>query len=674
MNTISDLRRSLEETAHSHDAPDPHELLRGVQDDIATGRDKGGRTPRLVAAAAALALVAGGGWALSQGLGEDEETGTIQPADQAWELVDGAPPEYAAGLALVDTVTLGAGSSADVLTWEGDGHGYAFAWCGPTPERTSQFLLFLGAQTDGAASDDLSTVGCDGTDRTPDGPVSVPDVADGQGLEAAGMMMNPECTEQDPCTDPEDSRTDLQTDDTIIVGLYREASTAEFPYPAQQAVPNPPGHGVVVDPSSPRTNQAELADLTGQGVMLPAATVASHPGTALTAWAGEPGRLMIAVNGTVITNDGEELSQPTGPGSWQDADPDLRGGYWHTWTAGATTREFDLSPTGLAAHGIQVNDGDQVVVAAAGAFPRDAWQIGIDQPEGTAGGTDLSTVGPTDVLPEFAYGYEQVTAVQVPADGAAHEVEVGDVDPTELVWVTQCPESMNLTQMQVGSANTQCNAGIEWLLAVQDAGLTAGEPVEVTVASGAEPVTVAAYVPRVWEDYPFEESTDPMAASESMIAPPPAHGEAPPEMAETHGPKALYSEVATVSTEDLDADGRAEVTMPSSTDLSIWLETSGATRVQLQVDGTPIEQLLRTPDQPALPGTLQPHELLVRGGWFSAWTTESTGHELRFDGTNAQTGSAERDNPTVTVEVQAQDDAEIELTFYEFVLADDVGG
>lgn len=676
MNTTSDLRRSLEETAHSHDAPDPHELLRGVQGNIATGRDKGSRTPRLVAAAAALALVAGGGWALSQGLGEDEESGTIQPADQTWELVDGAPPEYAAGLALVDTVTLDAGSSADVLTWEGDGHGYAFAWCGPTPERTSQFLVFLDAQTDGAASDDLSTLGCDGADKTPDGPVSVPDVADGQGLKAAGMVMNPECTEQDPCTDPEDSRTDLQTDDTIIVGLYREASVTEFPYPDQQEVPEPPEHGVVIDASSPMTNQAELGDLTGQGVMLPAATVQSHPGTVLTAWAGEPGRLMIAVNGTVITNDGEGLSQPATPGPWEDADPDLRDGSWRTWEAGATTREFHLSPAALARHGIQVTEGDTITVSAHGAFPRDAWQVGIDQPAGTDAGTDLATVDPSDALPAFAYGYEQVAAVSVPADGASHQIDLGEQDPTELVWVVECPGEMQLVEVRVGSAATQCQNGLEWLLAAQDPALVAGERPEIKVAPGSQPVTVAAYAPRVWEDYPFEESTDPLGASETvaLVAPPPVDGAAPPELAGSHGPKAVYRKVATVSSEDLDADGRAEITVPSSTDLSIWVETTGVARVQVEIDGVPLEQLLQTPDQPVLPGTLPAHQLLVRDGWFSAWTSESTGHELRFDGANAQTGSAERDNPTVTVEVQAQDDAAIQLTFYELVLEDDVGG
>lgn len=684
MNTTTDLRRSLEETAQHYDAPDPHTLLRGVREDISTGRDRG--KGRLVAAAAAVALVAGGGWALSQALDEDASQ-TIQPADQAWELVDGNPPEYAAGLALVDTVTLDAGSSADVLTWEGDGHGYAFAWCGPTPERTSQFLVSLGAQTDGAASDDLSTVGCDGADRTPDGPVSVPDVADGQGLEAAGMVMNPECTEQDPCTEPEDSRTDLQTDDTIIVGLYREATPVEFPYPDQQDVPEAPEHDVMIDASSPLVERAIPATPLEEGSTggssgplghnaLPGASVASHEGTTLTTWAGEPGRLLVEVNGTVITNDGEGLSQPATPGPWQDADPDLRGGYWHTWHAGATTREFDLSPAALAQHGIQVSEGESVTVTAHAAFPRDAWQVGIDQPEGVSEAADLTTVDPTEVLPAFAYGYEQVTAVSVPADGVPHTVEVGDVDPTELVWVAQCPESATMTQVQVGSQTTECSAGLEWLLAVQDAGLVTGELPEVRVAAGAEPVIVAAYAPRVWEDYPFEESTDPLAASETvaMVAPPPVDGAAPPELAGSHGPTAVYREVATVSTDDLDADGRAEVTVPSSTDLSIWAQTTGVSRVQLEIDGTPIEQLLPTPEQPVMPGTLQAHELLVRDGWFSTWSTEAGGHELRLDGADGQTGQGERDEPTVTVQVEVQDRAEVDLTFFEFVLEEDFEG
>ncbi|WP_256839712.1 hypothetical protein [Ornithinimicrobium faecis] len=654
MNTLDDLRRSLDKSAHSHDAPDPHELLRAVQDNIANGRDKGTRTPRLVAAAAAIALVAGGGWALSQALDSDEETGVIQPAEPAWELVDGAPPEYAAGLALVDTVELGAREDGAVVLEPEPvtGPAFAMAWCPSEPGATPEPVALVGPEGGDEAGVPLH---CVHQDR-PEGvrPEPLPDLSDGVDF---GVHRS----------------TDLGTQD-IVVGLYREASADEFPYPDQQEAPDPPSHDVVIDASSPMTNQAELADLTGQGVMLPAATVESREGATLTAWAGEPGRLLVAVNGTVITNDGEGLGQPAGAGRWQDADPDLRGGYWHTWTAGASTREFDLSPAGLAAHGIQVNEGDSVVVAASAAFPNDAWQVGIDQAEGAAESAGDTPVEPNAALPPFAYGYGQVTAVSIPADGAAHEVKVGDVDPAELVWVAQCPESMHLTQVQVGGANTQCNAGIEWVLAVQDTGLIGGEPVEVTVASATEPVTVAAYAPREWEDYAFEESPDPMAASESAIAPPPVHGEAPPEMAETRGPKALYREVATVTTDDLDADGRAEITVPSSTDLSIWLETTGVSRMQLEIDGTPIDQLLPTPDQPVRPGTLEAHQLLVRDGWYSTWTTETSGHELRLDSADGQTGQGERDEPTVTIQVEAQDGAEVDLTFYEFVLEEDFEG
>lgn len=655
MNTITDLRRSLEDTAHSTEAPSPSELLRAVQNDIATGAGKGTRTPRLVAAAAAIALVAGGGWALSQELGSDEETGNLHPAGTSWELVDGNPPEYAAGLALVDTLTLDATSSAGELTWEGTGPGYAVAWCEVDATAASTMTVALvSGEGQGA------TVGCGGGEGQ-GGPIAVPSLGAGQNLDSAVIA-------------GQGLGAGLVAQENITVGLYREASTAEFPYAEPQEVPSPPRADVVINASSPKTNEADLADLTQAGVMLPAATVESREGTTLTTWAGEPGRLLVAVNGTVITNDGEGLSQPAGAGRWQDADPDLRGGYWHTWAAGASTREFDLGPAGLAAHGIQVTEGDTVTVAAHGAFPRDAWQVGIDTLQGAPAAADLTRVEPTPVLPAFAYGYEQVTAVSIPADGATHHVEAGDVDPTELIWVAQCPESMNLTQVRIGDTNTQCNAGLEWLLAVQDPGLIEGEPVGITVAVGAEPVTVTAYAPRVWEDYPFAESTDPMAASDSVIAPPPANGQAPPELAESQGPKALYREVATVSSDDLDADGRAEITVPSSTDLSIWLETTGTSRVKVLVAGTPIDQLLAIPDQPVLPGTLQAHQLLARDGWYSTWTTEPSGHELRFDQANAQTGQGERDEPTVTIEVEAVDDAQVDLTFFEFVPEADFEG
>ena len=666
MNTTTDLRRSLEETAQRYEAPDPHALLRGVQDDITTGRGVPSKRPRIVAAAAAVALVAAGGWALTQGLG-DEESSTVQPADEAWELVDGAPPEYAAGLALVDTVELGADSVEDVLSWDGEGQRYAIAWCDVTTEPGAASIALTPEGAEGAA------LGCSGgAGSKPGGPMPLPP---GNPLDVRLVQA------------AEGSVGNLQGDDTVTISLYREATPVEFPYPDQQDVPEAPEHDVMIDASSPLVERAIPATPLEEGSTggssgplghnaLPGASVASHEGTTLTTWAGEPGRLLVEVNGTVITNDGEGLSQPATPGPWQDADPDLRGGYWHTWHAGATTREFDLSPAALAQHGIQVSEGESVTVTAHAAFPRDAWQVGIDQPEGVSEAADLTTVDPTEVLPAFAYGYEQVTAVSVPADGVPHTVEVGDVDPTELVWVAQCPESATMTQVQVGSQTTECSAGLEWLLAVQDAGLVTGELPEVRVAAGAEPVIVAAYAPRVWEDYPFEESTDPLAASETvaMVAPPPVDGAAPPELAGSHGPTAVYREVATVSTDDLDADGRAEVTVPSSTDLSIWLETTGVARVKLEVDGTPIEQLLPTPQQPVMPGTLQAHQLLVRDGWFSTWTGEPSGHELRLDGADAQTGQAERDEPTVTIQVEVQDRAEVDLTFFEFVPEDEFEG
>ena len=656
MSTISDLRRSLEETAQSHDAPDPGELLRSVQDNIATGRDKDSRTPRLVAAAAAIALVAGGGWALSQGLGSEEETGVIQPADPAWELVDGAPPQYAAGLALVDTVEVAADESGAVILESEPvaGPAFAVAWCSEASEGTPEPVVVVGPEEGEEAGVPLHCLPQDEPHEVL--PEPLPDLSAG----APFGVHRP---------------TDLGTQ-AIVVGVYREASVSEFPYPDQQEIPDPPGHGAVVNATSPKTNHAELADLTGQGVMLPAATVESREGTTLTTWSGEPGRLLVAVNGTVITNDGEGLEAPAGPGPWQDADPDLRGGYWHSWTAGSTTREFDLSPAGLAAHGIPVEEGDTVTVAAAGAFPRDAWQVGIDRPEGAAAGTELAPVEPTQVLPPFAYGYEQVTAVSVPADGTTHDIDLGAENAAELVWVAECPESMLLAEVRVGGATTQCNHGIEWLLAAQDTDLAAGEPVSVSVGVGPAPVTLAAYAPREWDGYPFAESADPIRDSESseLILPEPVHGEPPTELAESRGPRAVYSELTTIRTEDLDADGRAELTVPSSTDLSIWLESTGVARVQLEVDGTPVEELLPAPEQPALPGTLPDHELLLRDGWHSTWTTGTSGHEIRLDGANAQTGEGERDNPTVTLEVEALDGAEVELTFFEFVPEEEFQG
>ncbi|MCK0111606.1 hypothetical protein MWU75_05575 [Ornithinimicrobium sp. F0845] len=662
MNTITDLRESLEQTAHRYDAPDPHELLRGVQDDIATGRDRGSRTPRLVAAAAAVALVAAGGWALSQGLGE-EETGTMHPAN-TWELVDGNPPEYAAGLALVETVELGASEDGVVILDPEPlvGPSYAVAWCTGASEGAPSLVVGVGPADE---PDSGVPIGCL-TPQAPEvmTPMPLPELSGDIGINRL----------------PEDAAQDAAgpgTATTVVVGLYREASTSEFPYPDQTEPTEPPTADVVLDAGTPATTEVHLDHLgeAAEGYLMPAVSVPTREGTVLTTWAGEPGRLLVAVNGMVITNDGEGLAQPASAGPWQHADPDLRGGYWLTWTASASTREFDLSPSGLAAHGIQVSEGETVTVAARAAFPRDAWQVGIDQPAGgpDAGGTSgPAPVEPTEALPALAYGYEQVTAVSVPASGSTFEIELGDVDPDHLIWVTECSAEAALVDVRIGSTPVQCSPGMEWLNVARVPGLVEGQPVDVTVGVGPEPVTLAAYTPRVWEDYPFEESADPIGTSDSAeaVLPRPVDGERPSELTRMPGPAVVYREVATVSTSDLDADGRAEVTVPSSTDLSIWIESTGVSRMRLALDGTPVEQLVPDPDESVITGILPAHQLLLRDGWFSTWTAESRGQQVRFDHADGRTGHGERDEPTVTIEVETVDGAEVELTFFELVPED----
>ncbi|QDO89383.1 hypothetical protein FNH13_14455 [Ornithinimicrobium ciconiae] len=642
MNTISDLRRSLEQTAHHHDAPDPGELLRGVQDNIAAERGAGGRTSRLVAAAAAVALVAGGGWALSQGLGSEEETSVIQPAGP-WQLVDGAPPEYAEGLALVETVTL----SADygVMSFmEADGQNFAVAWCDVAPEVASELRMPLGNP-----AGEGPTLTCAGVERnSPTEPVAVPPPMTEGGLGA--HLIGPDGAQP----------SNLARGDTVVIGLYREASTSEYPYPGQSDIPEAPSHDVVLDPTSPRTNQAELAELTQEGVMLPAVRAESRVGTTLTTWAGEPGRLLVAVNGTVITNDGEQLTQPTAAGPWQDADPDLRGGYWHTWTAGTSTREFDLSPTGLAAHGIQIAEGEAVEIVAFGAFPRDAWQVGIDLPEGSEI-ADVREIGPTEQLPEYAYGLRLVSASEVPADGATHLIELDAVDPSQVLWVPACTERLPGIEVTIGTRVTQCHDTGGWVLAVQAPELASDAPVEVRVSAGSSPMHLGAYLPQDWEGYPFTESGTPLTGDGGfgvVLGEQPVDGARPADLLHSTMPTAVYHEVATVSSDDLDSTGRGEVTVPSSTDLSIWVATSGPARVKLEIDGVPVEQ--------ALDGRLWPAYPLLRDGWLSGWTTGDFGTELRFD--RAPAGHADRDNPTVTVQVEAQEGAEVDLTFYEFVI------
>jgi hypothetical protein len=231
-------------------------------------------------------------------------------------------------------------------------------------------------------------------------------------------------------------------------------------------------------------------------------------------WAGEPGTLLLTVNGVSISNDGEELSPVTPqPGPWERADPSLRGGRWFAWAPGAS-REFDLSPQALAGHGIRVEAGETVTVAALPSFPRSRWQVAVSGADDRArGATPLAPVGPSEPLPEYAYGLQQVVAVEVPSDGRTYTVDLGDADPEAVTWVAACEYAPGggPGTVRIGDRETFCRPGAAWLNPQTSVDIPGGSPVQVSAGISEGPVQLAAYRPLDWDGYPFAESETPLA-------------------------------------------------------------------------------------------------------------------------------------------------------------------
>lgn len=655
MNTIEDLRRALDEMADQHEAPDPVTVLRAVSGEVATGNaPRSSRRRRLVAAAAAGVVLAAGGYALTQGQGENEGGRTeVPPAEQGWDLVDGAPPEYSAGLKLLTSheVEFTQDGVIEVTApTQPEGHVFAVAWCDVGPGIGSANVVAPSVRVT-ATEGTTQVIACADREGStgPAGPTVLPSLADDVPYAV-------------------DLTGDLPREGSATLAFYGEAPTHEYPFPDAGPIPVGADHDRTIDASTPPADQPELMELLGQATAS-STVVESRAGTTATAWAGEPGRLLLAVNGTVLTNDGEVLGPVVQAGPWELADPDVRGGYWHVWTPGENTIEFDLSPAALADRGIEVSEGDPIEVAALGVFARDGWKVGIDLPEGSPDSGTATSIGPTEMLPEYAYGMRQVAAAEVPADGGRHDLDLGAADPAEVLWVVECAggASTGTASTQIGDTTIPCAPGAAWGLAQRAPGLDGDTPVSIVPSVGPGPVRVAAYLPQDWADYPFEESTTPPVSSDTLLdtaSAPPEDGEVLSEYVDSRGPQVAYREVARIGPQDLDDAGRAELSVPSTDDLAVWIETDGLARVRVDVGGEDLFDRLTNEEDTTL------ESLLVRDGWFSSWTTEPAGYLIRDRWTGTSTGHHERDEPTVTVEIDAEDGVSAELIFYELAVED----
>ncbi|GGK66334.1 hypothetical protein [Ornithinimicrobium pekingense] len=583
--TVEDLRRTLHETADSHPAPSPTDLLRDLREERSRRRQAG--ASRGAVAAAAAVVVGAAGMQLLTG---DDPTpappaeGTGSAVERGWVLDDGTPPEQADGLLLLETVPVPYGG-ADDLTLPGPG--------GATSDGSQRFAVLwceVGPDDSAITPPSLRL-------RTPAGPtVEVPCLPED---DPSQVTVTPVPLPPGEVTLAPTWRGDVPGDGEAVLGIYREASSAEYDFPGWPDPPlTPPAHGpdaVVLDPGS------AAGDGTVHGGAR-AATVTLTSDSSLELWRGVPGGLQVDVDGVRVTDDGD--SGAVGGDAWQEADPELRDGVWDAFTAGQR-RTLALPEEVLPGPG-ETRTVTVTVVPRAG---EQHWQVAVlaTGSEPAAVAPTAPSTGATSEMPQWYAGHRLVATWQVPRTGVANRLELPDElgqDGAEATWALRCPGVARdggvvatgrvtvdeETLERVCSARTQ-----EALYPVAEAAGYDGTVVtpgsEVRVAVPADPeggiALVAAYVPVPFEEFDFEAAAeapqgwDPLAAVRGEVT-----------VGHRLDPAGLTDGTVT------------EVTLPPDT-VGVRLTTEGVGRVRLLVDGSPAEGWGVDQD-----------------GWWTSWTDD----------------------------------------------------
>lgn len=654
-----ELRRSLHSDAQAQETPDPHALLRAVTDEISTSRNRRARVWTAGAAAAAVVL---GGLAVQQSLGDHQTS--APPADDPdtgsssqWLLEDGAPPEHMAGLELVTTVEIDYGSARVTLPApedDGTGHVFAVAWCTLGPAIDSPAVQVPVASV--SAGDEMVAVPCLGRDGEvlDGGPVPLPLGVGGFSLEVSG---------------------DLPREGSALVGLYREASWASYPLSSDDPLPVPlaPEGAVVIDSAAAPVRDDTLTSVHAWDRSFRQSQVTVGERTSAELWAGEPGQILVAVNGVVLTNDGETHYPNTRrqrPGPWQQADPALRAGFWTAWDRGER-HTVDLSPAGLAAHGLSVEPGDHVTISVtAKNFPTEAWRVYLTGtgPEAVQSAPDLTG------FPEWAHGFHRLSVTEIPPDGRWHTLDLQGRSLSELVWVIECdgrdPTEVRMApDLQARTSDGASQADLTCVYptpgwgnarqAVLDGHADAVELRVPDVGAGAGSLTVGLYEPVAWEDYPFEKSAGGLLEGWTGVE----DGQVVEVL--SSGPDITARLSGEVTSAELDHSGVAEVTVPSSQDLMVVVETDRPGRVRITVDGQPV-------GFEGLPDRFGTFVLAPHDGWFVNWSYHSAVWEVWQTSTGQfPVGQGERDHPTVRVEAEGYDDGGLSVRLFDLVRAQD---
>jgi hypothetical protein len=486
--TTEDLRRSLELMAEASATPDAHTLLTGASARVEE-LDRQRRSARLTGLGA-VAAVAAGAFAMST-IGSDQalevEPAVPDPAyTQGYGWVDGAPASYTQdGLRLVESVTIDRDGGAQLLGWETseEVQTYAAAWCAPA-----------GVLVEVRVGDVSQQVACadPATDNSQVGPLAP--LPPGTGDVSA-------------------QHADSGASSPATVVFYEEVAWSQFPFPARTSTAwsETQGRGVVIDDRTPQVEDSQIAELTGV-TEAPTVTVPVDDATPLVIQGSllTPGQLLIAIDGVVVTNDGEELNRvgPARPGPWESATPRFRTGFFHSFADGGQSFRQLYDAQSLAELGVDISDGQVRISAVPRGVAEDAWRVQVETVGETASlQAPVAQEADDETFPEQAVGLERLGVYAVPMNGTPVRLPVeGRTDLTLLARCDtdeQTPPSLKVSTPDDG-AQLRCfphdvdPGDRQWDLALEGVGVGTVEPPGLTVRApslGGPAAHVAVYGP-----------------------------------------------------------------------------------------------------------------------------------------------------------------------------------
>jgi len=668
--SMYELEPVLATVADTFGPPDPRSLILALDTQTPVRRRRR-RVGLGVAAVAVLATVAGAASLLTED-SERSEVVRAAEADPQYEggygLVDGRPRPYVDGLALEKVEVIDYSLRRKTVSAPDVEEGsplYAVAFC-DLPGNAMDVDAVVDAITvephgvDGQVIDGSGDRGADGSAGDRGEPSTVDLSCADRGAD----------TSRAPVISPLPGGVDDFTvavpavwsgTGALYLAFYTEVPWSDYPFdaiPANATAPPTPEFTAasesvtVIDATNEPAPEPSLSGLLdGEQASVRSVDVDINTTLELTVRTSEPGQLLVALDGVVLTNDGEELTGlgRSRPGPWSESDPALRQGFWRGYTAAGYHRYLDSGT--LSRMGVDITDDTVRVSVIERGFNADGWQV-LATADGDGAPPALAP-GYADSLPEFAHGLRRVATYQVPTDGEPHPVPLSAEEAEELTWIGACDietprEVRALTLVTPDRSGLIPCAGYrnEWAAPLMPpasdspsqagAGSDTRPTLTAQRTSTATSLTVGAYSAVPYEDFPFDVAGQP-STTPLNLRPVPDEGDlvgygASDRLSE-------WTEVDALRESDLDQDGRGQLTVSTDRPNLVTVSTRGRGRFMVRLaDG----------DRPLLDGMFYDPSvlgrvaspLMYREGWWTSWTTESTqwAIPLRRDADGSQLG------------------------------------